>query len=582
MNIRCISCGHEFQRDHANPVAVDITCARCGYQFRVWPSPDELDTVRDAWEQPEGATPRANEAPPAGVHTLQGTPPNLFTERGHIIDAPPAQEAPDDFLGDIERAHLLNAFMDEEPPRPGDWSNSVGAEPEVDDLFQEAGGADPFDSADFRTSSQGIGPIKRRRFDVEEDDNPFTLGSSVEGNLGLPERAPRQPPEELLADRFSVSQPLFEPTSPPQERPPRPVDDPPRAEEPPPVEEPQHTLAEVAQEVAAPSGAGGASEDFWTRQEQLKAERSREVEPVQAGAPRARAFVGVVLFLICCGGLGAGYLILDEPSVGDAVGEVSEEVSDSIGEVVDEARDEVRDVVAPNTNQPRDVRDEVMRKLRQRRRETDEAIDEAVAPKTEAQPEGGAPAPIMKNYVERIETRPDGSEVRVWVRREEAPKAPEGPLQKQRRKRQEKRARAARSTRSVPAPPLVLFTADGREVNLRRLRGQVVVLNMYATWCPPCKAEIPDFSRFHRDAPAGVKVYGVVYQSGDARKATGDSRKLGVEYPVLLGNNGTARKWGVRAFPTTIVVDRHGNISHRITGQVSYAQLERMVAEASR
>jgi len=130
------------------------------------------------------------------------------------------------------------------------------------------------------------------------------------------------------------------------------------------------------------------------------------------------------------------------------------------------------------------------------------------------------------------------------------------------------------------APELRVREIDGRTFDLADHRGETVVLNMYATWCGPCRQEMPDVSRLNRwasEQKPPVKVYGVVFQSGTPEAAAATSRKLGVDYPILVGDDAVAAAWGVRGFPTTVVVDRDGNIAQRLSGSAHFAQLQQLV-----
>lgn len=192
---------------------------------------------------------------------------------------------------------------------------------------------------------------------------------------------------------------------------------------------------------------------------------------------------------------------------------------------------------------------------------------------------GGADERVKGHYIERIEER-DGKKVRIWTRR-----ADTTPTAQDQDSAAPPAAAPTADKNAAPrtaAPDLTLQNAEGGSVSLRALRGKVVVLNVYANWCPPCRQEIPDFARFHTQdtARGGVALYGVLAQSGTNDKALELSRKMGVNYPITWGTPAAVRALGVNAFPTTIIIDREGRVAHTFRGAISYEQLKRAVQDA--
>lgn len=114
-----------------------------------------------------------------------------------------------------------------------------------------------------------------------------------------------------------------------------------------------------------------------------------------------------------------------------------------------------------------------------------------------------------------------------------------------------------------PAPDFSLRDGDGRTVRLSDYRGKVVLLNFWATWCGPCKIEIPwfvDFERRHKDR--GFSVIGVSMDDDGWQAVKPFVNRLGVNYRVVLGDDRVSEAYGgVEALPTTFLIDREGNIA---------------------
>lgn len=125
-----------------------------------------------------------------------------------------------------------------------------------------------------------------------------------------------------------------------------------------------------------------------------------------------------------------------------------------------------------------------------------------------------------------------------------------------------------------PAPDFTLQTVSGEPVALSELRGQPVVLNFWATWCGPCRAEMPELQRLHeRLAPAGVVVLGV--NQSERPETVGAYREaLGIDFPTAMDQRlGVSRAFGVNSIPTTFFVDRDGIIRNIFIGPMTDAVL---------
>jgi peroxiredoxin len=126
------------------------------------------------------------------------------------------------------------------------------------------------------------------------------------------------------------------------------------------------------------------------------------------------------------------------------------------------------------------------------------------------------------------------------------------------------------------APAWELKDLDGKPVKLADFKGRVVLLNFWATWCPPCRAEIPDLVSLQQQySPRGLVVIGVALDEGGAARVRPFVKKFGIEYPVVIGNQKIAEAYGgIDAVPTTFVIDRKGNVVAEQKGAAGRAEFE--------
>lgn len=124
------------------------------------------------------------------------------------------------------------------------------------------------------------------------------------------------------------------------------------------------------------------------------------------------------------------------------------------------------------------------------------------------------------------------------------------------------------------APDFTLTNLQGEEVSLSQLRGQPIILNFWATWCGPCRIEMPDLQNIWRQYNGAALVIGV-NNSEPADRVTPFILEMGVTYPILLDDGAaTASLYQVAALPSTFFIDSQGVVQDRIIGIVNEAVLQ--------
>ncbi len=126
------------------------------------------------------------------------------------------------------------------------------------------------------------------------------------------------------------------------------------------------------------------------------------------------------------------------------------------------------------------------------------------------------------------------------------------------------------------APGFALQDTDGRRVSLEGLKGRVVAVNFWATWCGPCREEIPDLAKIYSaNRSKCFEMLGVAEESGARDEVVAVARKLGVNYPVLLDDEGKAGDaFKIPGYPRTFLIDVDGRIRKVFEGAVEREQFE--------
>jgi len=130
-----------------------------------------------------------------------------------------------------------------------------------------------------------------------------------------------------------------------------------------------------------------------------------------------------------------------------------------------------------------------------------------------------------------------------------------------------------------PAPALSVRTLRGDTLSLAGLRGKVVLVNFWATWCPPCRAEMPGFEAIYdQKKDSGLVILGLSTDDDGPVPVSGYIIQRGITYPIAMSTIATERLFGgIDALPTTFLIDRDGRIRYQVRGIFAGPVLEQAV-----
>jgi thiol-disulfide isomerase/thioredoxin len=131
-------------------------------------------------------------------------------------------------------------------------------------------------------------------------------------------------------------------------------------------------------------------------------------------------------------------------------------------------------------------------------------------------------------------------------------------------------------------PEATVTLLDGRSLSLVDLRGQVVLVNVWATWCAPCRVEMPLLEQtWQRHRAAGFLLLGASVDRGDPADVRAFLAERGISYPVaIVGADVIQALGGVMGYPTSILIGRDGRVQHRVMGPIGPVTLEPAIRRA--
>jgi len=118
------------------------------------------------------------------------------------------------------------------------------------------------------------------------------------------------------------------------------------------------------------------------------------------------------------------------------------------------------------------------------------------------------------------------------------------------------------------APDFTLTDMQGQQVSISQFRGKVVILNFWATWCPPCREEMPSMEKLYRDhQDQGLVMLAVNVEENGKQLVSKFLQKTPYSFPILLDSENTAQNaYGVFRFPESFIIDRNGVVVEKIIG----------------
>jgi len=135
---------------------------------------------------------------------------------------------------------------------------------------------------------------------------------------------------------------------------------------------------------------------------------------------------------------------------------------------------------------------------------------------------------------------------------------------------------------ALPAPTWQLPDLAGQIVSSEQFKGKVVVVDFWATWCPPCVAEIPGYIALQKKyAAQGLVIIGISMDRRGPAAVQRFTAARGINYTIVMGDDASAEAFGgIEALPTTFLINRQGDIVHQKIGAVAPEEYEKLVQQA--
>ena len=132
------------------------------------------------------------------------------------------------------------------------------------------------------------------------------------------------------------------------------------------------------------------------------------------------------------------------------------------------------------------------------------------------------------------------------------------------------------------APEFTLQSLDGKTVHLVDFRGKAVLLNFWATWCEPCKIEMPWFVELQKQyGPEGLQVVGIAMDDASQEDIAKFASNMGVNYPILIGKEAVGDAYGgVQFLPATFYIGRDGKVVDKVFGLKGRGEIEENIKKA--